>query len=356
VSRRRAGAAVSGEPRPRRKDLRSGRPGATRDSDSRRDCYPVNDDLTSIPAIRLFPQLAHAALKRNEHGLFATWAVLRANAAGSGRLDWDRAVATVVSGRAVSRHRALEILRQGDPQYWRGANGSVWIVSAKALAAAFDVGRVGTERLVDPEVLRGSPATLRAAFYSMVYATDENGSPLTRRKTREITGVPESTQRRYDGWGHVERVSEVHVALTHIGSDLASGIADAYPGWGFYKGRFGTPMRRHGDIRKAVGQTLARRSSARRVNSELARGGRPVLWARGERPLRSQFRIRTQRTSSATAWLREKRALGKRATQSRAFAPVLAYSALEQKTRRGRRYWTSAVDPPLNGGHRLSGS
>jgi hypothetical protein len=317
----------------------------------------VNSKPHMSPDVRLFPELAHAALKQGETGLLATWAVLRANdAVGAGRLDGEAAVAAVMAGRGVSRHRALQLLREGAPRYWTRSDDVVWIPSAKKLVVVLGVERVSTERLLDPDVFRSSPAKLRAAFYSMVYATDKGGSPLTRRKTRQITGVPESTQRRYDGWGYVERVSEVHVALTHIASDVAPGIADAYPGWGFYKGRFGTPMRRHGDIRKAVGQELARRSSARRVNSGLARNGGPVLWARGERPLRSQFRIRTQRTSTATAWLKEKRALGKRANQSRAFAPVLAYSALEQKTRRGRRYWTSAVDPPLNGRHEVSGS
>ena len=301
--------------------------------------------------VRLFPQLAHAALTRKEPGLLATWAVLRASdATGSGRLDYEAAVAAVIAGRGVFRHRALQLLRKGDPQYWSRSGDFVWIRSAKKLAGILGVEHVSTERLLDPDTLRGSAASLRAVFYAMVHATDEDGSPLTRRKIREITSVPESTQRRYDRWGHVELVSEVHVSLNHVPQGIAAGLADAYPDWGFYKGRYGTPMRRHGDIRKAVGQKLAGRSSARRVNSGLARDGSPVLRARGEQPLRSQFRLRTAGTATATAWLKEKRALGKSANQNRAFAPVLAYSALEQETRRGRRYWTSTVDPPPSRG------
>ena len=297
--------------------------------------------------VRVFPELAHAALRCGLEGRLATWAVLRTQSgAGVGWVERDAALAALVTGRGVTRDHAARLLDAGVPNFWKLSKGRVWLSAPDKVAAQLGVERVSAARDLDPEDLRSGRAALRAALYATVYRVDERGSPLTRRKVREITGVPASTQRRYDRWGHTELVSTVNVVLTHVDEGVARSIPDAYPGWGFHIGRHGELLRRHGDIRRAVRQRLATRSSAKRVNTELARNGRPALWARGERPLRSQFRLRTAGTSTATAWLKEKRALGKRATRREAFDPVLAYSALEQRTRRGRRFWTSAADPP----------
>ena len=298
--------------------------------------------------IRLFPELAHAALLCGREGQLATWAILRAHdASGCGWLAHDVAVSAVTAGRGVSERQAVRLVDSGVPGFWQIAKGRVWLTAPAKLATLLSVRRVTRERELAPDDLRSGRAALRATLYATVYRCDEGGSPLTRRKVREITGVPQSTQRRYDRWGQVERVSEVHVALTHIDKGVAHYIPDAYPGWGFYVGRSGQLMRRHADIRRAVRQQAATRSSAKRVNAELARDGSPALWARGERPLRSHFRLRTARAgSTAKAWLQEKRALGKRAARREAFDPILAYSALEQQSRRGRRFWTSAADPP----------
>ena len=123
---------------------------------------------------------------------------------------------------------------------------------------------------------------LRAALAATAYRTDEYGPvPLSRRRVRELTGVPESTQRRYENkHGHAATVEAVHVELD------PRHRRRHYPGMGLrvFPGRHVPESRRLPDAsaprypEKPRTHQPGSASAARRANQHLAKS------ARGDRP------------------------------------------------------------------------
>ena len=315
--------------------------------------------------IAVYPEIAHAALKRNMDPLVAAWCLLHA-CDRDGRGWFERPVARrlVEVGRGVGARQARRILDAGSPGFWHlGSTDRLWLISVPKVAAALGVERVSAPRLVPLADLQKGPASLRATLFATVYRPDAEGRPLSRRLVRELTGIPESTQRRYENqYGHAERVTPVHVELSHITDpQQRRRYAERQGDWGAYLGEHGDLMRRHPDIRRAARQRAGSRTAATRVNRQLtdpARSGSPATKARGERPLRAFFPASaSRRRNAAKAWMRAKRALGKGRPDPALFDPALDYAVIESRDVRGHRRFESAVQPlDLQGGHPSSGS
>ena len=302
-------------------------------------------DLLSV-----VPEFAWAALRTGQESLLATHSVLRAfDGLGSGRLERTFALRAVISGRGVANRQARRLLddvvgRLGelDP------SGHIRLVGWSKAAEFWDVARIGRPHLIPLEHFQMGKAELRAALLATVYRTDDGGSPLTRRRIEEMTGISGATQRRYENlYGHARIVAPVFVELGHVIAPMRQPIAAEYGKWGFHIGRHGALMRRHGDIRKTTDHQPGSGRVAARANRKLANSDSPVMKTRGQQSLRAYFRTGGSSGMSAVkAWEKSRNALGKEASRATAFDSVLGYSAIESVSRSGRRLWKSVRDPP----------
>lgn len=208
-----------------------------------------------VASIVLLPELAQAALKANEHGKVANWGLLRAHdGQGSGRLPLREAQRLISLGRGVSGRQARRLLAGGDGQYWKqDPGGHVRYFRPARVAERLGVAHVTRPRILDAARLRSGQASLKAALESTCYRNDKKGTPLTRRLVEELTGVPPSTQRRWENrYGNAELVAPCYVKRGDVGPmDGAAWLAGEGT-WGFFWGKGRQLMRRHGDVSGAV--------------------------------------------------------------------------------------------------------
>ena len=312
--------------------------------------------------IPVIPEIAQAALKQGLESASVTWHLLRAADTGRGRLAGDQARSLVMHGRAVGDRQARRLLHAGAALFWaRDPENSVRLHGAARVAAALGVAHVTTPHLIPAEDFRAGRARLRAALQATIYAVDENGRPISRRRVEEATGVPPSTQRRYEGYGHADLIRPVHVQLSHIDNPRSQrDVAAAHRGVGFYLGRYGALMRRHADIRRATRHEPGSASVARRINRQLReyRDDRPATQARGQRAPRAFFAAPTDQPGTGGAdFFRAKRAFGKGAPPRDLVHPIHDYAVIETRTAAGQRRYESAFVPFVEGtGQRLGGS
>jgi hypothetical protein len=303
--------------------------------------------LTLAPAVVLFPEIAQAALKAKEHGKVANWGLLRAHdTQGSGRLPLREAQRLISLGRGVSGRQARRLLAGGDGQYWaQDPGGHVRYYRPARVAERLGVAHVTRPRVLDTARLRSGQTSLKAALESTCYRNDGRGTPLTRRLVEELTGVPPSTQRRWENrYGNAELVAPCYVKRGDVGPmDGAAWLASEGT-WGFFWGKGRQLMRRHGDIRRSH-HGLGSAAAARRTNRELSRAGGPAQKARGQRTVRVYFA--EPGAGGARAWARAKAALGKQAASRVAFDPALNYSVLSRVGRRGGLVYESVTEPGL---------
>jgi hypothetical protein len=301
-------------------------------------------DEAGVPLfVRILPQFAAAALKRGEGHRYSTWLMLRAaDPAGSGFLTISDAVSLLVEWRGVTARHAHRILQGGEGRYWHVAGGAVFYRRTVRIAEHLGVDRVSRERLVEARSL-GTTSRLRAALYTTCYATDAGGVPLTRRKVEELTGVPRSSQRRYENvYGQAIKVGEAHVFQSHLPDRGRHGgdVPEELRAFGFYRTKSGDLVRRHGDIRRSL-HGLGGRGTARRLNREFRALCGPTSKACGQRPVRVYF----PELDGPRRWLRDKRALGKQATRTAAHHRALAYGVVCRRGRRGQPVYEAVAEP-----------
>ena len=310
--------------------------------------------------LEIFPELAARAVKTKKEALIVAWALFRAaDAAGQGQIPRSTALAILRAARCIGDRQARRQIQHGAGRYWTiGKQDRLWLVSPAKLAEHFDVSFLSRPHRIPIADLCGGRARRRAALQATVYRTDPRGRLISRRQVRELTGVAQSTQRRYENqYGHVRVVDPVHVQVTHITREATkSAILHEFDASGFYRGRGGDLMRRHADRRQAVRHLPGSRRKARRANTHLAksaRSDRPATTARGERSGRAFFPTSPTGRSGHRAWLRSRRALGKPGDKSQITEAVFDYGVIEVIGRHGRSRFESAVIPDdPNGGHR----
>lgn len=160
--------------------------------------------------IRLVPNLSIAAL---QHGLgkeLALWYCLRAiNHWGSGRLDLEYAIRSLVDGFGYSKSAAYRIISSGDDVFWdkrsiRNINRlQIKIYGLKKVARYLDTrcGRYFLE--ISPQDFVGVGKNRVSMQRSWLYASfhkpeGSTAQPISRVSIQEATGVNRRSQQRYD--------------------------------------------------------------------------------------------------------------------------------------------------------------
>jgi hypothetical protein len=211
---------------------------------------------------RVFPCLGWHALAVDEVVPYVTWCALSGiDRAGSGRIRLDDARAFIVDWRGIDPNSARRLLRSGEEAgYWRVAAEHVHLAASWRL-----IERAGLDHERAPHIvaldLIAKPAAMKAHLFATVYEIPghsqrfRNG-PLTREIKEQLTGVPETTQRRYDSYAS-ELVQETSArVIRRVDSNLR------LQGDGYYTARDGSQWRRLADYRVPRGHVRASRSAA----------------------------------------------------------------------------------------------
>ncbi|RMG69449.1 MAG: hypothetical protein D6711_19305, partial [Chloroflexi bacterium] len=157
---------------------------------------------TDRPAIKTYPTL-NAAFYANNPAAGRVWYLLRwLDPMGRGWLDLAEVKKRLTEGseRVYCGRRLRQILNKENGRLWDlTANGRIRYKSPAKVAAALDCGRfTGNPVDIPLHVFLGGIKQVRAHFYASYHSGRKENNPISRRTLRELTGVPESTQRVYD--------------------------------------------------------------------------------------------------------------------------------------------------------------
>lgn len=229
---------------------------------------------TAVVRVRLFPETGWAAMAAHEEVLYVTWAALATlDATGSGKVDRAEAREFIAGWRGIDARSNRRIHAAGECQgYWitsatRDGTEQIFLASIARLMVRFGLDSERAPRRV-PLASIQTPAAMRAALYASVHelpghAGRFRNAPLARATKRALTGVPETTQRRYDKYA-TELIQSPVVRME-------SADPVRLHGHGYFVGRDGTQYRRLPDYRLPTGQWSASKTAAKHA-LEKARG------------------------------------------------------------------------------------
>jgi len=155
-------------------------------------------------AVRHYPTLGIAFIKNDLSAAGRVWLLLRAyDQAGQGCLyiRQIRELLTVKGSpwRTVGRRRLRQILKEGESIFWdRYTADQIWLRSPAKVAVALNSGCLTGSPVELPILgLLGGISHAKAAFLAAWHAGRGSDKPISQAKIRELTGIPEATQRRY---------------------------------------------------------------------------------------------------------------------------------------------------------------
>lgn len=294
-----------------------------------------------------YPEITAHALKSKRLSVYAAWMVLKADQRerdNPSHIDLPLAdTITLLSHTlGVSRRQARQIITDGTGTYWTLGDKRVWVRGPAGIAKQLDIERVSTPQQIPLADLTGKRSRRRAALMAAVaYDPGADARPVTRRRVEELTGVPRSTQKRYEKHGHAVSLGPTHVKLSHVQNEgLKRAILSNHKA-GFYRGSNGDLMRRHGDRRQATTHLPGNPQKAKHVNARLRKTGHHdrANKARKEQPWQSYFQGR----DGATRFVKAKHALGKNTPMRQVYDPVFDYAVIASVGKQGTMVFESAV-------------
>ena len=229
---------------------------------------------TPVLRVRIFPETGWAAMAAHEEVVYITWAALAVlDPTGSGKVVRTEAREFIADWRGIDARSIRRIHADGECRgYWttsatRDGTEHIFLTSIARLMVRFGLDSERAPRRV-PLASIQTPAAMRAALYASVHelpghAGRFRNAPLARATTRELTGVPETTQRRYDK--HATELIQSPV----VRFDSSDPVR--LHGQGYFVGRDGTQYRRLPDYRLPVGQWSSSKTAANHA-LEKARG------------------------------------------------------------------------------------
>lgn len=161
----------------------------------------VNDTLDTI---RVYPDILTAILKHEREAEARIWLLLKMlDVQGSGRVDTQTAREHFTEGekRICTWRHLRRLLAEGDGVFWQRVRDDsvILLYSHKTVAIALEVPRLtGRPIIVNRNDLTGGIAKVRANFYAAFHSGRRNDNPVSQETLRDITSVPERTQRRYN--------------------------------------------------------------------------------------------------------------------------------------------------------------
>ena len=173
---------------------------------------PTNDQPKRDRSnIKLYPELAGAFLQHEVVATARVWLLLKQlDKTGQGWIAISEARQQLTNKNSVLRtfgwRQLRNILRAGSGIFWERDQTHIWLRSTAKVASAYHLKRLRQPVLITAKTLVSCIKTVRATFYAIGH-TQRNGSPISRAKIAEISGVHERTQRRYDQIANVHKTA-----------------------------------------------------------------------------------------------------------------------------------------------------
>ena len=218
-----------------------------------------------LPAVRLYPDLAPAILRRTQAAAGRVWLLLRqADAAGRGRVAVAEALRLLCGDgsplRICGRRQLTNLLAAGEGLFWqrdRGRDGTEWLRlhSAARLAAGLGVARLGGSPVAVPVgALTGTIGQARAHLYAAFHSGRTSHDllsgerrargPIARETLCKLSGASRNSQRNYERRAAVGRRSAIALGprLTAVDEhEVAWQRGRALFHYRDTKGRYGRP-------------------------------------------------------------------------------------------------------------------
>jgi hypothetical protein len=163
---------------------------------------PDTPDTAVSQTVKAYPSLLNAFHKKELVPVGRVYMLIRAmDKDGRGRVPVSQ-LRDMFTGPGspwrifTTWKRLRQVLNQGEGICWqRDPDGDLRIYGPHRIAQALECGRLRGQPVELPvkELLKGIQAT-KAQFYTCLHS----GRPITQKKLRELTGIPQSTQRLYN--------------------------------------------------------------------------------------------------------------------------------------------------------------
>lgn len=184
----------------------------------------TSSQQTTNLRVRLVADLSAGAFHHKQTREMSLWYCLRAiDYPGSGIVSQSTAMETLERHFGFSRRTAQALLHKGDGELWQTANSKLGpIVILRGIFRL--TGFLGVANLTStyfrevPSYRFNTNVKRKAELFASVLATpgiDRN--PISRAALREITGVPKTTQLRYEKIACITKETNIAVMRTETG-------------------------------------------------------------------------------------------------------------------------------------------
>jgi hypothetical protein len=174
-------------------------------------------------SVKLYPDIGLAMLREEQTAAGRLWLLLRGlDEDGQGWLHTET-VRELLTKKSSDTYlcgwrQLRNLLREGDGTYWTRDAERIWLRSAGKVALSLGVGRLTGQPVMLPlEALVNGIGRFRAELYAAFHSSrtktapdgTEQAAPIARETLTELSGVGETTQRRY------EEETAVHVRFNY---------------------------------------------------------------------------------------------------------------------------------------------
>ena len=201
----------------------------------------AQEEPPQAETVRAYPTILIGTLKADLAPAGRVYLLMQAlDQDGRGCLDIvdvrERLTAKASSWCICSWRRLRQIFNAGEGVLWhRDHKGRIWLHGPAQVADSLDCGRLqGRAVLLPIETLLGGIQSVKAHFLAAWHAgrTDEYGDsrPISQSTIRELTGVPESTQRLYNQVAGVKAQKQIAISGMSYTADNAQDMTYEHRG------------------------------------------------------------------------------------------------------------------------------
>ncbi len=152
-----------------------------------------------------YPSLGIAAFEQHETSTYRVWLLCRyLDETGTGALDVSMLKVLLTAPdsplRLFSWKRLKQVLYAGNGRFWhwQQTEQKIWLVGTAKLAQALQAQKLSGTRVQLPiRVVTAGIGEFRAHLYAAWHSGRRSDNPVSREVQRELTYVPERTQRHY---------------------------------------------------------------------------------------------------------------------------------------------------------------
>ena len=163
---------------------------------------------TAAAGIKLYPSLI-TALEQGQAAQLRLWLALRhLDPRGRGWLRLAAIKDQLLDLMDVKTWRRLrQILGGGDGVWWERCGERIWLRGAARVAAGLGLARLDGRPIALPVQALSNIGEFKAAVYAAWHGGRKSENPISRQAIKELTGIPERTQRHYDRLSGTKRIT-----------------------------------------------------------------------------------------------------------------------------------------------------